>query len=265
MAIIECANLRKRYGKFTAVKDLSFTVDEGEIVGFVGPNGAGKTTTMKIMAGLSRPTEGEITLFGGAAGGPGNGAPSNLGYMPDDPAFSSWVTPLAHLEFLGGFFFKDKKEAREKAEESIRLFGLEKLKSRKAGGFSKGERQRLALAHAMTGGPSILVMDEPTSGLDPIGRRQLLDYIDGLKGRTTIIFSTHLLADVETVCDRVLMIDRGRLIADDSIAGLKRRYDSNTLWVEVEGDPGALLRPDQGFRLVREGGLEGFRHRGRVP
>ncbi len=196
---------------------------------------------MKIMVGLSRPTEGEVLISGKPVRTDRDGATSTVGYMPDEPAFSSWMTPLEHLEFLGRFFYGDRETVREKAEESIELFGLEKLKNRRIGGFSKGERQRLALAHAMTGEPAVLIMDEPTSGLDPLGRRQLLDYIDGLKGKMTIIFSTHLLADVDRVCDRVVMIDKGRLIADDTISGLKHRYSGDFIRVEVEGSPEVLL------------------------
>ena len=241
MAVIECKNLEKKYGDLLAVNSLSFSVQQGDLVGFVGPNGAGKTSTLKMMVGLSRPSGGSVILSGNRVVPGDNHAASTVGYMPDDPAFSNWMTPLQHLEFIGRFFYSDKDIIRGKAEESLALFGLDHIKKRKIGGFSKGEKQRLALAHALTGNPSILIMDEPTSGLDPMGRRELLDYIKGLKGRMTILFSTHLLNDVDRVCDRVIMIDKGRLIAEDTISALKDRYSRDSFLLELKGDPETLL------------------------
>ncbi|MBN2168942.1 MAG: ABC transporter ATP-binding protein [Actinobacteria bacterium] len=241
MAVIECRNLVKRYGNLTAVNSLSFSLEPGELVGFVGPNGAGKTSTLKILVGLSHADSGEAFLAGNQVTPFDNKASATVGYMPDDPAFASWMTPLEHLRFLGRFFYKEKETVGSKAEELIGLFGLEHLKKRKIGGFSKGERQRLALAHALTGEPTVLIMDEPTSGLDPLGRRELLDYIKGLEGRMTILFSTHLLTDVDRVCERVVMLDKGRIIADDKIPALKDRYSNNSFLLDVEGNPEKLL------------------------
>ncbi len=231
--VLEAVGLTRRFGDLTAVDGLSFAVKPGRLVGFVGPNGAGKTTTLKMILGLISPDEGRVFRFGREADRRDMESLSRIGYVPDVPSFPEWMRPLEFLEYIGGFFSRDRGAVREKAEEMLRAFGLEGLRKRKVEGFSRGERQRLGMAQAMMGDPELLVLDEPTSGLDPLGRYEVITYIERMKGRAAVLVSTHLLEDVERICDDVLMIDRGRKILDASLEEVKSRWGGNVLTVEV--------------------------------
>ncbi|MBC7231372.1 MAG: ABC transporter ATP-binding protein [Actinobacteria bacterium] len=232
--VLEAVGLTKRFGDLTAVDGLSFAVKPGRLVGFVGPNGAGKTTTLKMILGLISPDEGRVFRFGREADRSNMESLSRIGYVPDVPSFPEWMRPLEFLEYIGGFFSRDRGVVREKAEEMLRAFGLEGLRKRKVEGFSRGERQRLGMAQAMMGDPELLVLDEPTSGLDPLGRYEVITYIERMKGRAAVLVSTHLLEDVERICDDVLMIDRGKKILDASLEEVKSRWGGSVLTVEVD-------------------------------
>jgi ABC-2 type transport system ATP-binding protein len=234
--IISADNLVKSFGKLVAVDHLSFRVRQGRTVGLVGPNGAGKTTTMKMLLRLIRPDEGVITLFGKRSEENDINLFRQVGFLPDVPAFPEWMRPPEYLTYIGGFFSKDHKMLKNKARELMEFFGLSRLAGRKIEGFSRGERQRLGMAQAMMGNPLLIILDEPTSGLDPLGRHDLLSYIELLKGSVTVLISTHLLEDVERVCDDVIMIDQGRLLLSSSLEELKRSKGENLLALKVEGD-----------------------------
>ncbi len=231
--VLEVAGLTKRFGDLTAVDHLSFAIKPGRLVGFVGPNGAGKTTTLKMLLGLISPDEGKVIRFGREADRRDLESLSRIGYVPDIPSFPEWMRPLEFLEYIGGFFSRDRKRVRERAEELLREFGLERLARRKVDGFSRGERQRLGMAQAMMGEPELLVLDEPTSGLDPLGRYEVITYMERLKGRAAVLVSTHLLEDVERICDDVLMIDRGRKILDAHLSEIRSYREGKALVVEV--------------------------------
>ena len=190
----------------------------GSVFGFLGPNGAGKTTTLRILGGLARPTAGSAAVLGHDVASAGNAVRTQIGFLPDVPGFYKWMTAAEFLRFAGGLFSIDDATLRARVAALLDLAGLASVDAR-IGTFSRGMKQRLGVAQALINAPRLLLLDEPTSALDPIGRKEVLDMIAALAGRTTVFFSTHILADVERVCDTVAVLDRGRVVAQDSIDG----------------------------------------------
>jgi len=238
---IEITRLVKTFGDAVALDGIDLAVPQGSVFGFLGPNGAGKTTALRILTGLARPTAGEARILGVNVSAAGNIVRSRIGYLPDVPGFYPWMTAMELVEFAGRLFGIEPATLRERAESLLQMAGLSEVKS-KVGGFSRGMKQRLGIAQALINAPSVLLLDEPTSALDPIGRREVLEMIASLRGRTTVFFSTHILADVERVCDTAAILDRGKVVANAPIAELTRRAAVDRLVIEVEGDPAALIR-----------------------
>jgi ABC-2 type transport system ATP-binding protein len=238
---IEITRLVKTFGDAVALDGIDLAVPHGSVFGFLGPNGAGKTTALRILTGLARPTAGEARILGVSVSTAGNVVRSRIGYLPDVPGFYPWMTAMELVEFAGRLFGIEPTTLRGRAESLLEMAGLADVKS-KVGGFSRGMKQRLGIAQALINAPSVLLLDEPTSALDPIGRREVLDMIASLRGRTTVFFSTHILADVERVCDTVAILDRGRVVANAPIGELTRRAAVDRIVIEVEGDPAALIR-----------------------
>ena len=193
---IEITRLVKTFGDAVALDGIDLAVPQGSVFGFLGPNGAGKTTALRILTGLARPTAGEARILGVNVSAAGNIVRSRIGYLPDVPGFYPWMTAMEFVEFAGRLFGIQPTTLRERAESLLQMAGLSEVKS-KVGGFSRGMKQRLGIAQALINAPSVLLLDEPTSALDPIGRREVLEMIASLRGRTTVFFSTHILADVE--------------------------------------------------------------------
>jgi ABC-2 type transport system ATP-binding protein len=212
MEAVRAEGLRKRFGRVTALDGLDLTVKPGSIFGFLGPNGAGKTTAIRILTGLAKPDGGRAWLDGVEVRGGDLKASRVTGYLPQDPSFYPWMTAAELLDHVGRVFGLDAGDRRGRTKELLELCGLAAAAKRRIGGFSGGMKQRLGIAQALVNRPGILLLDEPVSSLDPFGRKELLDLIDGLRGRCTVFMSTHILADVERVCDTVGIIDRGRLI-----------------------------------------------------
>jgi len=219
---IEIRGLTKRFGQALAVDSLTLAVPEGSVFGFLGPNGAGKTTTIRVLMGLANPTAGEVRLLGEVAG-PACPAKRLVGFLPDVPAFYGWMTGPEYLRFAGDLFGLERSALKKRVGELLDLTGLTGVKTR-IGGYSRGMKQRLGLAQALVNEPRLVILDEPTSALDPIGRHEVLETIQAMAQRTTVFFSTHILADVERVCDRVAILDQGRLLAEDTMVALKARY-----------------------------------------
>jgi ABC-2 type transport system ATP-binding protein len=216
--------LCKTYGRVEALVDLNLEVQPGAVFGYLGPNGAGKTTTLRILAGLARSSAGKAWINGRRVGldSPARG---EVGYLPEEPRFYPWMTAWEYLgDFMAGIYALSKPAARRRCGELLEMVGLEGAAKRRVGGFSRGMRQRLGLAQALIARPKVLLLDEPVSALDPAGRHDVLALIEGLRGKATIFMSTHVLADVERVCDRVGILDRGRLIALDTREALLQRY-----------------------------------------
>src|SRR5262245_33355133 len=237
---IEITRLVKRFGDAVALDGIELAVPQGSVFGFLGPNGAGKTTALRILTGLARPTSGVARILGADVSTAGNVVRSRIGYLPDVPGFYPWMTALELVEYAGRLFGIERRALRERAESLLEMAGLSDVRS-KVGGFSRGMKQRLGIAQALINAPSLLLLDEPTSALDPIGRRDVLEMIASLRGRTTVFFSTHILADVERVCDTVAILDRGRVVANSPIAELKRRAAVDRLVLELDGDSAMLI------------------------
>jgi ABC-2 type transport system ATP-binding protein len=230
---IEARGLSKLYGGKPALDSVDLDVEEGSIFGFLGPNGAGKTTTLRILTGMAKPTKGSVSILGHDALKAGNAVRSQIGYLPDVPGFYDWMTAGEFLAFAGSLFGLDARTLRERIRVLLDLAGLGGVKTR-IGGYSRGMKQRLGVAQALINAPRLLLLDEPTSALDPMGRKEVLDMLASLSGRTTVFFSTHILGDVERVCDRVAILDHGRVAAQAPIGELKSRYGASKVIVEVE-------------------------------
>ncbi len=239
---VELTNVTKSYGPNDALAGLDLVVPAGSVFGFLGPNGAGKTTTLRILAGLAAATSGSAKVLGREAASAGAAGRAHVGYLPDVPAFYGWMTAAQYLRFAGSLFGLRGAELEARISTLLELADLADVKSH-VGGFSRGMKQRLGVAQALINAPSLLLLDEPTSALDPIGRRELLDMIAALRGRTTVFFSTHILADVERVCDTVAIIDHGRVVTQAGIDELRRRRGGRHRLV-VEVDDGARLARD---------------------
>ena len=231
-AAIRATGLTKAYGEKLALDALDLDVEEGSIFGFLGPNGAGKTTTLRLATGLARPTGGSIHVLGSEVREAGNLVRSQIGFLPDVPSFYGWMTAGEFLGFAGRLFGMSGSALRERTAMLLELAGLDGVES-KIGGYSRGMKQRLGIAQALINAPRLLLLDEPTSALDPMGRKDVLDMIVSLRGRTTVFFSTHILGDVERVCDTVAIIDGGRLVTQAPIDELKARYGKEKVLVEV--------------------------------
>jgi ABC-2 type transport system ATP-binding protein len=235
LTAIKCKGLTKRYGQVTALDHLDLTVEEHLVFGFLGPNGAGKTTTVRLLTGLARPTSGQAWIDNDTIGSAT--LKSRIGYLPDVPAFYSWMSGLEYLLFTGELFHLPAREIKSRAGELLELVDLEKAAKRRIGGYSRGMKQRLGIAQALMSRPRVLFMDEPTSALDPIGRREVLELINRLKQTTTIFMSTHILTDVERVCDTVGIINKGKLVTVSSVADLQARYVPSVFELEFEEEP----------------------------
>ena len=219
-AAIETRGLTKRFGSILALDRLDLAVPRGSIFGLLGPNGAGKTTTIRILAGLARPTAGSASVAGVPVG---LGQPElrrRLGYLDQDPRFYSWMKGRELLELVGRLYGLGGAELRTRVAGMLERTGLAGAAERRIGGYSGGMRQRLGIAQALVHAPELLILDEPVSSLDPEGRRDLLELVAGLRGEATVVFSTHVLADVERICDRVAILDRGRRVTEGPLEEL---------------------------------------------
>ncbi|MFW6436290.1 MAG: ABC transporter ATP-binding protein [Halococcoides sp.] len=217
MVVIDIDGLVKQYGSLTALDDVSLTVESGEVFGFLGPNGAGKSTTINILLDFVRPTAGSARVFGMDAQEKGVAIRKRTGVLPEGYQVYERLTAREHLEFVA-----ESKHAEMDPNAVLDRVGLGDAIDRKAGGYSKGMRQRLALGMALVGDPDLLILDEPSTGLDPTGVKEIRDVVHEEKERgTTVFFSSHILSQVEAVCDRVAILHEGHLAAVDTIDGLR--------------------------------------------
>jgi ABC-2 type transport system ATP-binding protein len=237
MDALKLINLTKKFNNgVTAVDNLNLTVPHGSVYGFLGRNGAGKTTTLKMITGLSRPTAGDIYIYDKKIEFGKPASNNNIGYMPDVPEFYSFMTAREFLFLCGRLHKMTDDDIKKRIREIFELinFDLKRLKN-KISGFSRGMKQKLAIAAALLHSPDLIMLDEPTSALDPIGRKETIQIIDSLKDKYTVIFSTHILSDVERVCDRIALIDKGALILDGSVSEIKAQNANlnETLRIEI--------------------------------
>lgn len=220
--MIEIEHLTKRYGGHTAVSDLSFTVDSGQIYGFLGPNGAGKSTTMNIMTGCLSATEGAVRIDGHDIFEEPEQAKRLIGYLPEQPPLYMNETPEEYLRFVGEAKGLRGTELERQIDEVIRQTGIEGVARRRISALSKGYKQRVGIAQALLGNPKVIILDEPTVGLDPIQIIEIRDLIKELGQTHTVIFSSHILSEVQTICDQIIMIAKGKLVAFDTPENLEQ-------------------------------------------
>lgn len=230
---IEVKNLSKFYGEQAAVNDISFSIGKGEIVGFLGPNGAGKSTTMKMITGFIPASEGEIRVCGKEVSVDSIETRKHVGYLPENNPLYLDMYVKEYLEFVGNIY--KIKNVRERVKEMIRLVGLEVEQNKKIGMLSKGYRQRVGLAQAIIHNPDVLILDEPTSGLDPNQLVEIRDLIKRIGKEKTVMLSTHILQEVEAICDRVIIIRKGQLVADNLASNLQVETDLQVVFAEFEG------------------------------
>jgi ABC-2 type transport system ATP-binding protein len=228
---IEITNLKKAYGRTVALHDLNLTVQPGEVFGFLGPNGAGKTTTVKILLGLVRPSSGEARIFGRSTTNPE--ARRQVGYLPENFRFQEWLTGRELLELHADLSDMSRADRERRIPKVLRLVGLEDRGDERIKTYSKGMMQRIGLAQAIIHEPRLVLLDEPTSALDPIGRREVRDLIRTLSGSgMTVFLNSHLLSEVEMVCDRVAIIDRGRIVESGRLDDVMRGEPELSLSVD---------------------------------
>jgi ABC-2 type transport system ATP-binding protein len=233
-AAISTAGLTKHYKGVEALTDLTLDVPAGSIYGFLGPNGAGKSTTIKLLAGLTRPTRGSAAVAGiPVAAGPDYRR--EVGYLAQDPRFYDWMTGRETLQFVASLYPAERRATDADIATTLARVGLADAADRRTGTYSGGMRQRLGIAQALIGRPAVLLLDEPVSSLDPLGRREVLDLMDELRGETTVFYSTHILEDVQRVSDHVAILDGGRLVRAESTADLLASFERNQLRVVLGG------------------------------
>ena len=243
-AAIRCENLSRHYGEVQALQNLNLAVPYGSIFGFLGRNGAGKTTLMRILAGLTHPSSGLAWVDGIDVTRSDKAACQHFGYLPQDPKFYRWMTPTEYLDYVARLFNMPGPARKARVAEMLQLVDLKSAARRRIGGFSGGMVQRLGIAQALIHNPPVLFLDEPTSALDPAGRYEVLELIDSLRGKVTVFFSTHILNDVERICDSVAIIHQGQLLLESDRQTLLDQYAINTAEIEADqpfAETGAFL------------------------
>lgn len=233
MDMLHISGLRKRFGEKEVLRGLDLAVPEKSIFGFVGRNGAGKTTTMKLVLGLMKPDAGEITVAGEPVRFGQTPTNRHIGYLPDVPEFYPFMTAPEYLRFCGEISGLPRAETERRARELLEMVGLGQEKHR-IRGFSRGMKQRLGIAQALLNRPRLLICDEPTSALDPVGRKEILDILLAVREQTTVLFSTHILADVERICTDVAFLEDGVLALQGKLAEVKNRFRTDAYLLEPE-------------------------------
>jgi ABC-2 type transport system ATP-binding protein len=236
MPAIQIEGLVKTFGEVRALDGLSLTVEAGSVFGFLGPNGAGKTTTIRILTGLARATAGQAWVDGVRVTAGRLHAAGHVGYLPQDPSFYPWMTGREMLDHVARVFGLPAHERKARSKALLELTGLTKAARRRIGGYSGGMRHRLGIAQALMNRPAVLLLDEPVSSLDPVGRKELLELIERLRGQCTVLMSTHILADVERVCDTVGIINQGKLVIQAPQQELLERYAAPVFLVEADAE-----------------------------
>lgn len=262
--MIEVSHLVKKFGKKVAVNDISFTVNDGEVLGFLGPNGAGKTTTMNMLTGYLSSTSGTVTIAGHEILEAPEKAKAHIGYLPEKPPLYPDMTVQEYLDFI-----YDLKKCRLKRmphiKEICELVGIDHVYGRVIKHLSKGYQQRVGLAQALIGNPEVLILDEPTVGLDPRQIIEIRNLIRRLGEKHTVIFSTHILSEVQAVCERILVINDGVIVADDTPDTLSNKLNGdNRLTVRIAGPSDGVYKAVRSLEGVKKCELMGIKEKGSV-
>ncbi len=231
---IEVTNLTKFYGEQAAVRDISFSVAKGEIVGFLGPNGAGKSTTMKIITGFIPSSAGEVKVCGMTVDVDNLKTRQLIGYLPENNPLYLDMYVREYLEFVGNIY--KVSNVKDRVSDMVKAVGLEVEQAKKIGALSKGYRQRVGLAQAIIHDPQVLILDEPTSGLDPNQLAEIRDLIKKIGKSKTVMLSTHIMQEVEAICDRVVIINKGQIVANDTADHLQIDLSHQTVYVEFDAE-----------------------------
>ncbi len=263
---IEVSHLVKTYGGVTAVSDISFNVARGEIVGFLGPNGAGKSTTMRILTGYLPATSGVVRICGVPVATQPDETKRRIGYMPENNPLPEDMRVSEYMYFRGRLKEVPRRKLGPRIDEVLEVCDLKRVRHKIIGQLSKGYRQRVGIAEAILAEPPVIIMDEPTIGLDPHQILIVRDLIASLRGRMTVIISSHILPEIEVTCDRVLIINQGRVVAQGTPAELRREiFGHSTYRIDLAGNPdqltAALASVDATIRLTTQTDLDrdGFR------
>jgi len=233
--VIEVKNITKRYGKAVAVENISFTIEDGEIVGLLGPNGAGKSTTMNILTGFLEQTEGEVIIDGFDTLKKPKKAKKEIGYMPEGVPLYTDLTVKEFVTYMAEIKQVDRKTRKEKVEKIIEQTGLKDVEKKLIKNLSRGYKQRVSMAGALVGEPKILILDEPTVGLDPKQITEIRNLIKELGKTHTIILSSHILSEVSQICNKVIIINKGKIVAVDTPENLENKVNNNNcIYVMVE-------------------------------
>lgn len=251
--MIEVKNITKKYGNFVAVDNISFTIKDGEIVGLLGPNGAGKSTTMNTITGFIEQTEGNVIVNGYDTLKKSKRAKSQIGYMPegvplyDDLSIKEFVTYMAELKKV------KRKEKKEQVQDIIKKTGLDEIQNKLIKNLSRGQKQRVSLAGALVGNPKVLILDEPTVGLDPKQIMEIRSLIKDLGREHTVILSSHILSEVSQICDRVIIINNGKIVAEDTPEHLENKVSSNNIiYVTVEDNDDKINTMKEKIKGIKE-------------
>ncbi len=254
---IEVKNLFKFYGEQAAVNDISFSINKGEIVGFLGPNGAGKSTTMKILTGYMPATSGEVKICGEEVDIDSKETKKKIGYLPENNPLYLDMYVREYLEFVGKIY--KVPNLKQRIDEMIQQVGLEVEQNKKIGMLSKGYRQRVGLAQAIIHDPEVLILDEPTTGLDPNQLVEIRELIKNIGKSKTVMLSTHIMQEVEAICDRVIIIKSGKIVADNSASELQYEENKQVVFVEFEGELNKnSLKKEAGITKVESVGDHGW-------
>jgi ABC-2 type transport system ATP-binding protein len=247
--MLEVNGLTKSYGKLMAVSGVSFRVDHGETIGLLGPNGAGKTTTVSIIAGLMSPDSGEVLIEGKPVKNDTDPVKRKIGLVPQDMALYDQLTALDNLTFFAALYSISGAKAKQAIDEALNLVELSDRGGDKVGTFSGGMKRRLNLAAALLHDPQILLLDEPTVGVDPQSRNAIFENLEALKKRgKTLVYTTHYMEEAERLCDRIVIIDHGKVIADDTLQGLHKLLPITNV-IAVELDNANSFKPEQMLAL----------------
>lgn len=256
MEVLVIQDLKKNFGSKEVLCGLNLSVPEHSIFGFIGKNGAGKTTTMKAILGLLKPDDGEIFCLGEKVHFGQTNTNRYIGYLPDVPEFYSYMTPLEYLTFCGEVSRMNKADIVTRSKELLELVGLGQ-ECHRIKGFSRGMKQRLGIAQALLNRPKLLICDEPTSALDPVGRKEILDILLAAREQTTVLFSTHILSDVERICTEAAFLNNGKIAMQGTIAELRNKRSSDGFIIEIgqKGAADALIKAFGDLKRTKQNAL----------
>ena len=251
--MIEVKNVTKKYGSFVAVDDISFTINDGEVVGFLGPNGAGKSTTMNMITGYIEQTDGNIIVDGFDTIKRSKKAKKEIGYMPEGVPLYTDLTVKEFVTYMAELRKVERKAKKEKVQEVLKETGLDQMQNKLIKNLSRGQKQRVSLAGTLVADPKILILDEPTVGLDPKQITEIRSLIKNLGKKHTVILSSHILSEVSQICDRVIIINKGKIVAVDTPENLEKKVsDNNIVYVTVEDKEGKVASMKEKIAGIKE-------------